>query len=112
MSMNETTLRGWYLISFTDAPPPKNRVLWGIIEADSRGLKPGSWVCSSLVIDQIDDKIFITKNTCYTTQGLGEEISLPVKALIELRQGVSPEEWQVYENFRRQGYKIEIESGQ
>ncbi|MBN0989362.1 DUF6957 family protein [Amphritea pacifica] len=112
MEINQTAITQWFLITFFDAPPPLNRIVWGIIEADSRGYQPGFWVCSTQILNITDDGIHITKNTRYSTIGPGEEISLPVKALIELRQGVAPDEWLALNDLQSQGYSVKIEPGQ
>lgn len=96
MNLNETTLKDWYLVTLHDAPPPKNRVMWGTIASDpSCRWYPGDWCCTSPVLRITNDGVHITKNTRYQAQGPGQEIQLPVKALIKLRQGISPAEYQI-----------------
>lgn len=91
--LNETTLEGWYVVTFFDTPESQ-RVLWGIVKEDfSCRWYPGDWCCTSPVLQVIDSCAYITKNTRYTIFGPGKHIKLPVKALIELRQGVNPTEW-------------------
>lgn len=111
MELNQTVITQWFLITFFDAPPPLNRIVWGIIETDSRGYLPGSWVCSTPILQSIDGGVHITNNTKYTTVGPGETIELPVKALIELRQGVAPDEYLILKDLQRQGYRVKIEPG-
>ena len=103
--LNETTIKDWYVITLTDAPEPLNRIVWGIIEADTRGYQPGFWVCSTPILHSTNDGMHVTKNTKYTTVGPGEAIELPVKALIELRSGYSPDEDLALKDLEAQGYR-------
>lgn len=104
--LNETTLKQWFLVIFFDVPAPNNRILWGIIEDDRlmRGL-PGDFCCTSPVLKQTDDGVFITKNTRYSTIGPGQTIELPVKALIDLRAGHAPDNYLALQELLKQGYK-------
>lgn len=104
--LNETTLKHWYLVTFFDAPVVNNRILWGIVEEDPsmRGL-PGDYCCSSPILKQTADDVFITKNTRYITVGPGQTIAIPVKALIELRAGHAPDDYLALQELLRQGYK-------
>lgn len=101
--LNKTTLRNWFLVTFHDAPPP-NQVLWGTVKDDpSFRWYPGDWCCTSPVLQVLDDGIHITKNTRYSVEGPGQHIELPVKALIELRQGVAPDQWSSLKDLKHQG---------
>lgn len=93
--VNETTLTNWFLVTFDDVNDEHNQVLWGIV-FDDRSFRwtTGSWCCTSQILESTDDGVFITKNSRYLTKGPGQTISLPVKSLIELREGVAPTEWQ------------------
>ena len=91
--LNETTIIEWFLVTFSDAPSP-NKILWGIIYNDPSGRwLQGDYTCTSPVLKKRDDNTYITKNTQYHVIGPGQEIQLPVKAILDLRMGYSPIEW-------------------
>jgi hypothetical protein len=92
MKLNETTLINWYLVTFHDVPSPPNQILWGTVQDDSScRCIPGDWVCTSVILEQTSDQVFVTKNSRYTVIGPGTNVELPVKTLCKLRSGMSPE---------------------
>lgn len=98
----ETTLKEWFLVTFSDAPGSSNQVLWGIVESDPSGRWDlNDWCCTSQILEKTDDGVFVTKNTRYTTVGSGQMITLPVKALIELRVGHSPDDYLTLQALQR-----------
>ena len=104
--LNETTLTQWYLVTFFDAPEPRNQILWGTVEDDpSMRWLAGDYCCSSLILKQTADDTYITKNTQYTTVGPGQSITLPVKALIDLRAGHAPDDYLALHELLKKGYK-------
>lgn len=90
--LNNTTITNWFFVTFYDVTPSQ-QILWGIIAEDpSCRWYPGDYVCTSMVLEQVSEKAYVTKNTRYTVLGSGKHVKLPIRTLPHLRDGISPEQ--------------------
>lgn len=90
----QTAAKHWYLVTIVDDDEKAlGSVFWGIIVEDKkRRFQPGNYVCSSLVIEELGDSLFQTKNTTYEGIGEGSRVILHIKHFENLMRGFSPDE--------------------
>jgi hypothetical protein len=94
MTMPDTTIKNWFLVSLDNDGEIIGELLWGIVVEDKKfRWRPGDYVCTSKIIEKIDADLYQTINSKYKCCGLGKEVTLPIEALLELRGGYSPEEF-------------------
>ena len=93
----DTVIEDWFLIDFTyENEPIDKRVLWGIVVQDRKGRwVPGDYCCTSLVLNDLGDQFFQTKNSIYRVEGSGKRVTVSAEAIYALRAGHSPEELEV-----------------
>lgn len=109
--LNKTTLKQWFLVISFDAPKPVNRILWGIVDDDpSMRWLLGDYCCTSPMLKLTANDMFITKNSKYTNVGPGQIITLPVKALIELRAEHARDDYLPMQALLHQSYPRDSDS--
>lgn len=105
--MADTIIEKWYLVDLQADEKNIGQVLWGIVVDDRKGRwVSGNFVCTSPVVQRLDNRLFRTKNSEYLCQGEGEEVTLPAESLIELRSGYSPDEFLARKNLRESGFQV------
>jgi len=92
----DTIVQNWYLVDFTqDGERLEKRVLWGIVVEDRKGRwVPGDWCCTSLVLEELANRLFRTRNSLYQADGVGTRMEAPVDTVELLRAGYSPDQWE------------------
>lgn len=79
----------------------RDSILWGLVEFDNRGwLKRGDYVCTSRVVERINDTLFRTCNSLYELNAAPEKIRLPITSLLALRKGIDPAELQMLQEIQ------------
>lgn len=98
----DTIVRNWYLVDFTqDGERLEKRVLWGIVVGDRKGRwMPDDWCCTSLVLEELDNQLFRTRNSLYQADGEGIRMEAPVETVELLRAGYSPDQWEALASLR------------
>ena len=100
----DTVIENWFLIDFThNGQAMDKRVLWGIVVEDRKGRwAPGDYCCTSLVLNELEDQVFLTTNSIYRAKGPGKRVTEPVEAINALRAGHSPDELRILANLKKQ----------
>ena len=106
--MFDTKIKNWFLVSLKNTEEIDTQVLWGIVIHDKKGRwRSDDYVCTSTVVEKLEDGVYRTLNSEYKCCGEGKEITLGAEALFELRSGFSPEEYLAMRNLRNQGFSTE-----
>ena len=70
-------------------------MLWGIVVEDKKGRwVPGDWCCTSLVLEELENQLFQTRNSLYQADGECIRMEVPVQTVELLRAGYSPDQWE------------------
>lgn len=102
--MSDAIIKNWFLVNLDHEGNIVAQVLWGIVIEDRKGRwQSDNYVCTSNVIERLGDNIFRTRNSVYECRGDGEEVTLEAKAILELRDGFSPEEYLTMKNLQERG---------
>lgn len=87
----DTVITDWSLIRLSGTD--NVTVLWGIVAEDPSGRwRPGDYVCTSPVAEELAEGVFRTRNSLYQALGEGQWLVLPAQHLPCLRAGRSPGE--------------------
>lgn len=90
--MTDTTIKIWFLVSLDSDGAIAGQVLWGIVIEDRKlRWRENDFVCTSQIVQQVNEQSFKTRNSEYDCVGVGQKVTLPLDALIELRRGFCPD---------------------
>lgn len=100
MSNPDTIIKDWYVVDLVAEEGVQGTVLWGIVHDDPSGRwRPGEWCCSSKVASVGDDTVK-TRNSTYGLHGQGERVQMPLNALLALRSGYGPSDYELYKTLQ------------
>ena len=103
--MTDTTIKNWFLVSFDNDGTIAGQVLWGIVVEDRKSRwRENDFVCTSKVVEQFNENFFKTRNSEYECVGDGQQVILPLEALLDLRRGFSPDEYLTMQELQKQGF--------